>query len=218
MVPGSNPSHVGLQATPFRGHAVVKRVEQRRNISRFRSSASFLSEAWGIKSLRGAPDFESGMQGRKLKPRVRAEPEPRRRMRAKGPQPGRAAASAVPMEEPDPVLPVEEAKDEVPMEGPNDEGDFYTKAARAGLQVRRRREVQRRRRGRGPAWRMAQVIASLCPSQMSASLCPRLGPQSVRHGWSAEEGENAGLEGDSIQGLSSHSVEQKSSTQECTLA
>ena len=173
----------------------MKRIEERRNISRFRSSASFLSEAWGIKSLRGAPDFESGMQGRKLKPRVRAEPEPRRRMRAKGPQPGRAAASAVPMEEPDPVLPVEEAKDEVPMEGPNDEGDFYTKAARAGLQVRRRREVQRRRRGRGPAWRMAQVIASLCPSQMSASLCPRSGPQSVRHGWSAEEGENAGLEG-----------------------
>ena len=100
------------------------------------------------------------------------------------------------MEEPDPILPVEEAKDEVPMEGPNDEGDFYTKAARAGLQVRRRREVQRRRRGRGPAWRMAQVIASLCPSQMSASLCPRSGPESVRHGWSAEEGENAGLEGD----------------------
>ena len=117
-------------------------------------------------------------------------------MRAKGPQPGRAAASAVPMEEPDPVLPVEEAKDEVPMEGPNDEGDFYTKAARAGLQVRRRREVQRRRRGRGPAWRMAQGIASLCPSHMSASLCPRSGPQSVRHGWSTEEGENAGLEGD----------------------
>ena len=47
---------------------------------------------------------------------------------------------------------------------------------------------------------MAQVIASLCPSQMSTSLCPRSGPESVRHGWSAEEGENAGPEGDSIQG------------------
>ena len=60
----------------------------------------------------------------------------------------------------------------------------------------RRREVQRTRRGSGPAWRMAQVTASLCPSQIYASLCPRSGPGSVRHGWSAEEGENAGLEGD----------------------
>ena len=63
--------------------------------------------------MRGAPDFESTMQGRTGKPRVRAEPEPRRRMRAKGPQPGRESASGVPMEEPDPILPVEEAKDEV---------------------------------------------------------------------------------------------------------
>ena len=70
-----------------------------------------------------------------MKPRVRAEPEPRRRMRAKGPQPGTATASAVPIEEPDPVLPVEEAKDEVPMEGLNDEGDLYTKAARAGFSI-----------------------------------------------------------------------------------
>ena len=54
-------------------------------------------------------------------------------MRAKGPQPGTAAASAAPMEKPDPVLPVEETKDEVPTERPNDEGDFYMERGRHGV-------------------------------------------------------------------------------------
>ena len=161
----------------------MKRIEERRNISRFRSSASFLSEAWGIKSLRGAPDFESGMQGRKLKPRVRAEPEPRRRMRAKGPQPGRAAASAVPMEEPDPVLPVEEAKDEVPMEGPNDEGDLYTKAARAGFSIFRGKDNSDAAKEPSTAGGSAAESSS-DSSDSSAERSPMM-PRSSRNGGSS---------------------------------